>query len=97
MEEMNASQSQPVTAQTSLANAGSEPSGDRIVIQLQREAAWGKDWIVEWRATRYRALSYPDSDLIYLETSKGRPLSPFVARKMMPQLRAAISAVEGRS
>lgn len=60
------------------------------VIQLQRDAGCRREWLVEWQGKRYRADSYPDSDRIYLETERGRRLSPLVARRLTPLLRQLI-------
>lgn len=43
----------------------------------------------------YRATSYPDSDLISLETFKtGRPISKFMGRNLLPGIRSAITEAE---
>ena len=41
----------------------------------------------------YIATTYPDSDHVYLETAKGRAISPVVARNLIGQIRDAIALV----
>lgn len=65
--------------------------GKRVVIQLQRDAGCRREWLAEYRGKRYRADSYPDSELIYLATAAGRKLSAVTASKLSPLISAAIA------
>lgn len=54
-------------------------------------------WLVQWPSTAhnwgksYYATTYPNSDLLFIETSaKRRPVSPLVGRKITPIIRTAI-------
>lgn len=45
----------------------------------------------------YRATTYPDSELLSLETFKtGRPISTFMGRNLRPGIKAAIDAFESK-
>lgn len=55
-------------------------------------------WLVQWPNTvhnwgkSYYATTYPNSDLVFIETaSKRRPVSPLVGRKITPLILAAIA------
>lgn len=54
-------------------------------------------WLLKWpshmrkQGKEYFVTTYPDSDLIFIETAaKRRQVSSLVARKIAPQMRAAI-------
>ena len=58
-------------------------------------------WFVQWPSTHYKwgksyyATTYPNSDLIYLETAaKRRHVAELTASKIMPQIRSAIAKAE---
>lgn len=54
-------------------------------------------WLVQWPHTvhkwgkSYYATTYPNSDLVFIETSaKRRPVSPLVGRRITPIIKASI-------
>ncbi len=66
------------------------------------ETAGCTTWMIEWiypamsgrQGKSYRVTTYPNSDLIFLETAaKRRKVATGVAIKIMPQIRAALAAV----
>lgn len=65
------------------------------VYESANKTVWQIDWpstMQKWGKT-YFATTYPDSEIIFMETAaKRRPVSPLVGRKILPQIKAAISA-----
>lgn len=52
----------------------------------------GAGQVVNQVAKAYRVTTYPDSDLIFIESAEtGRVVSPGVARRLVPILKAAIA------
>jgi hypothetical protein len=54
-------------------------------------------WLVQWPSTvhkwgkSYYATTYPNSDLVFIETAaKRRPVSALVGKRIMPLIRTAI-------
>lgn len=61
-------------------------------------------WFVQWpsdmrkQGKSYYVTTYPNSDLIFIETAaKRRQVSSLVARKIAPEMRAAIVAAGGKA
>jgi len=61
-------------------------------------------YLVQWPSTAHNAgksyyvTTYPDSDHLFVETtSKRRPVSPLVGRRIMPVIRDAIAATQERT
>ena len=52
-------------------------------------------WRVELGSGRvYKATTYPDSKLVFLETDRGRSISPIQARSLLPVIKQAIEAAQ---
>lgn len=70
---------------------------------IEEQPGCRRIWTVKWPGKpmrvggkSYVAITYPESDRVFLETAaKRRPVSPLVARRIMPQVRAALSKAEG--
>lgn len=61
-------------------------------------------WSIQWPSTMqkwgktYIATTYPNSDLVFLETAaKRRPVSPLVGRKIIVQVRGAIDRAKSEA
>jgi hypothetical protein len=51
-------------------------------------------WHVEANGKSYSVTTYPESQLMFIETATGRQVSMLQARKLVPCFRAAIQNVE---
>jgi hypothetical protein len=66
-----------------------------IASAVRDEPGIRTEWRIKWThgGPTYFAFTYPDSDLVTLETAaKRRPVSALVARRIHPMVRVAIDA-----
>lgn len=67
-------------------------ASERLSAILDREAACRTVWLImQDGRPRCYATTYPDSDLVYLETLSGRQIAPGQATRLLQEVRAALS------
>lgn len=76
-----------------------EPTANLLFSDLNRTC-----YLVQWPSTAHNAgksyyvTTYPGTDHVFIETtSKRRPVSPLVGRRITPTIKAAIAALQERT